>query len=112
MTTYEVPASVITNAASSVTPDKSTESADTNACSSSKIRVSSIVSVFDSDEFKKSGRLPEPQTSPVSEVTPLAKITQGFYCKSAPPYDCQLYCLIQAVLPTNVGTQVYTSPKY
>lgn len=102
MITHEIPAVPITNS-SPVTQDKSTftESTDTNGCSSSKARVSGIVSVFESAEFKKEGRLPVPRTSSTgsslssrsesTSSTGSAEITQGFYCKSAPPYDCELH---------------------
>ena len=98
MITHEIPAVPITP----VTQNKSTftESTDTNG-SSCKSRVSGMVSVFESAEFKKEGRLPVPRTSSTgsslssrsesTSSTGSAEISQGFYCKSAPPYDCELH---------------------
>ena len=99
MITHEIPAVPITN--SSQNKSTFTESTDTNGCSSSKSRVSGMVSVFESAEFKKEGRLPVPRTSSTgsslssrsesTSSTGSAEISQGFYCKSAPPYDCKLH---------------------
>lgn len=99
MITHEIPAPLITSS-SSVTQDKSTftESTDTNSC---KSRVTGMVSVFESAEFKKEGRLPVPRISSTgsslssrsesTSSTGSAEITQGFYCKSAPPCGCKLH---------------------
>lgn len=106
MITCEFPAPLITKASKSppVAPNTSkfADSTDTNGCSR-KTRVSGVVSVFESDEFKKSGRLPSvsvPRTSSTGSSlssrsesissTGSSEATQGFYCKSAPPYDCEL----------------------